>query len=114
MSLSPIATLVRLSPSFATLSLAAEQPEYDPDAEEDQVGAAPTTAEMRGVYSKASIAGIEVKHKAIFLVAATAEPEGLVPDVTGCLAGGINYIVREVENRWYLGAYDGFTLHLGL
>lgn len=114
MSLSPIATLCRLSGSTAVVTLNPAPPGYDPDAAEDQGPATPTTTDLRGVFSKVAIAGIEVKHSALFLVAAVETPADLKSDVSHCLVGGIDYTVREIDPRWYLGQHDGFTLHLGL
>lgn len=110
--LSPIATLALLSGSAGQVDIFATTPGYDPSSVNDYVAPTPSTWDVVGVFSKADIAGIEVAHDALFMIDVTTAPAGLLPEKSMCRVNGETYVVKAVQDRWYMAARDGLTLQL--
>lgn len=112
--LSPIATLVSLSGMSATLAIptGADAASYSPTAVGDFARTPGTPVAIVGVFSKNKIAGIRVEQDALFLVDATALPAGIAPEKGALVYGGVSYTVDKFDPRYWMGAFDGYNLHL--
>lgn len=108
---SPIAMLVEVSGVYGQLSVPA-LPTYVPDQKADWTPGAPATSTRRGVFSTVTTAGIEVRADALFLIACQEEIDGLTSDSPTLVVAGKTWSLKQVDPRYYLGAFDGYNLHL--
>jgi hypothetical protein len=112
--MTPIAALVRMSPSTATISTpsTADSKDYVPSAVTDFVPGVPVTKDVVGVYYRDKSTGQDGARVVNFTFTATEPPAYITPEKSTCLVNGVLYTIALVRERWWRGAIDGYTLDL--